>query len=142
MVGFKLARLSGMGMKINFAEVKESTEYSSAIIRFGFGILSSVFLGMAMKTGYYEPVWDFYIYFMLAFFLYATIIFVSVLFVPRVTYRPYITIVFDVAAISIAMLFTDFMPGATVTAVIVLMLTHVVAGLIAIYVLPAMTRAT
>ena len=94
-------------MKINFAEVKESTEYSSAIIRFGFGILSSVFLGMAMKTGYYEPIWGFYIYFMLAFFLYATIIFVSVLFVPRVTYRPYITIVFDVAAISIAMLFTD-----------------------------------
>lgn len=41
----------------------------------------------------------------------------------------------------IAMLFIDFMPGATVTAVVVLMLTHVVAGLIAIYVLPAMTKA-
>ena len=41
----------------------------------------------------------------------------------------------------IAMLFVDFMPGATVTAVIILMLTHVVAGLIAIYVLPALTRA-
>lgn len=41
----------------------------------------------------------------------------------------------------IAMLFVDFMPGATVTAVIVLMLTHVVAGLIALYVLPAMTKA-
>ena len=41
----------------------------------------------------------------------------------------------------IAMLFVDFMPGATVTAVVVLMLTHVVAGLIAIYVLPAMTKA-
>ena len=40
----------------------------------------------------------------------------------------------------IAMLFTDFMPGATVTAVIVLMLTHVVPGLIAIYVLPALTK--
>ena len=41
----------------------------------------------------------------------------------------------------IAMLFINFMPGATVTAVVVLMLTHVVAGLIAIYVLPAMTKA-
>jgi hypothetical protein len=41
----------------------------------------------------------------------------------------------------IAMLFVDFMPGATLTAVVVLMLTHVVAGLIAIYVLPAMTKA-
>ena len=40
----------------------------------------------------------------------------------------------------IAMLFVDFMPGATVTAVIILMLTHVVAGLIALYLLPAMTR--
>ena len=39
-----------------------------------------------------------------------------------------------------AMLFVDFMPGATVTAVIILMLTHVVAGLIALYLLPAMTR--
>lgn len=39
------------------------------------------------------------------------------------------------------MLFVDFMPGATVTAVIILMLTHVVAGLIAIYLLPAMTKA-
>jgi hypothetical protein len=41
----------------------------------------------------------------------------------------------------IAMLYVDFMPGATVTAVIILMLTHVVAGLIALYLLPAMTRA-
>ncbi len=41
----------------------------------------------------------------------------------------------------IAMLFTDFMPGATIASVDVLMLTHVVAGLIAIYVLPAMTKA-
>ena len=40
----------------------------------------------------------------------------------------------------LAMLFVDFMPAATVTAVFVLMLTHVVAGLIAIYVLPAMTK--
>jgi len=94
-------------MKINFKEVKESPEYMSAIIRYGFAILSSVFLGVAMKTGYYEPVWDFYIIFLLSFFLYATIIFVSVLLVPRVSYRPYITIPFDVAAISISMLFTD-----------------------------------
>jgi hypothetical protein len=40
----------------------------------------------------------------------------------------------------IGLYFSDFMPGTTATAVIVLMLTHVVAGLIAIYVLPAMTR--
>ena len=41
----------------------------------------------------------------------------------------------------IAMLFVDFMPGANLTAVNVLMLTHVVPGLICIYVLPAMTKA-
>jgi hypothetical protein len=41
----------------------------------------------------------------------------------------------------IAMLYVDFMPGATVTAVTILMLTHVVAGLIALYLLPYMTRA-
>lgn len=40
----------------------------------------------------------------------------------------------------IAMLYVDFMPGATVTAVIVLMLTHVVPGLIALYLLPYMTK--
>ena len=41
----------------------------------------------------------------------------------------------------IAMLFVDFMLGATVTAVTILMLTHVVAGLIALYLLPYMTKA-
>ena len=94
-------------MKINFKELRESPEYMSSIIRYGFWLLSTIFLGMAMKTGYYEPVWDFYIYFMLSYFIYATIVFVSVLIEPRVAYRPYITIPFDIAAISIAMLFTD-----------------------------------
>ena len=40
----------------------------------------------------------------------------------------------------IAMLFVNFMPGATVTAVIILMLTHVVPGLIALYLLPYLTK--
>lgn len=94
-------------MKINYRELRESPEYMSAIIRYGFWILSTVFLGLAMKTGYYEPVWGFYIYFMLSYFIYATIIFISILFKPRVSYRPYLTIPFDVAGISLAMLFTD-----------------------------------
>ena len=41
----------------------------------------------------------------------------------------------------LAMLLVDFMPGANLTAVIVLMLTHVVAGLVCIYILPALTKA-
>ncbi|MGD8782980.1 MAG: response regulator [Thioalkalispiraceae bacterium] len=94
-------------MKINFKEVKESPEYMSSIIRYGFWFLSTIFLGLAMKTGYYEPVWDFYIYFMLSYFIYTTVVFISVLIVPRVPYRPYLTIPFDIAAISLAMLFTD-----------------------------------
>lgn len=40
----------------------------------------------------------------------------------------------------IGLYFSDFMPGTTVTAVVILMLAHVVAGLIAIYVLPALTK--
>jgi Family of unknown function (DUF6069) len=40
----------------------------------------------------------------------------------------------------IGLYFSNVMPGTTATAVIILMLTHVVAGLIAIYLLPAMTR--
>ncbi|PID85112.1 MAG: hypothetical protein CSA11_02135 [Chloroflexi bacterium] len=40
----------------------------------------------------------------------------------------------------IAMLFVDFMPAATGTAVIILMLTHVIPGLIALYLLPYMTQ--
>lgn len=94
-------------MKINFRELRESPEYMSSIIRYGFWLVSTIVIGMAMKTGYYEPVWDFYIYFMLSYFVYATIVFVSVLIVPRVYYRPYLTIPFDIAAISLAMLFTD-----------------------------------
>ncbi|MGD8926078.1 MAG: ATP-binding protein, partial [Thioalkalispiraceae bacterium] len=94
-------------MKINFREIRESPEYMSSVIRYGFWILSTIFLGLAMRSGYYEPVWDFYIYFMLSYFIYATIVFVSVLIKPRVSYRPYVTIPFDIAAISIAMLFTE-----------------------------------
>jgi hypothetical protein len=41
----------------------------------------------------------------------------------------------------IGLYFSEVMPGTTVTAVIILMLSHVVAGLIAIYVLPMLTRA-
>lgn len=40
----------------------------------------------------------------------------------------------------IVMLFVDFMPGANVTAVTVLMLTHVPPALICIYLLPALTK--
>lgn len=94
-------------MKINFAEAKESPEFTSSLIRYGFWLLSTIFLGLAMHTGYYEPVWDFYIVFMLSFFIYTSVVFVTILFVPRITFRPYITIVFDMAAISVAMLFTD-----------------------------------
>ncbi len=41
----------------------------------------------------------------------------------------------------IGMLTSDFIPGATPAGVITLMVMHLVAGLAAIYVLPAMTRA-
>ena len=94
-------------MKINVAELRESPEFASSLIRFGFGILSSVYLGFAMYTGYYEPVWNFYFWFLGVFFLYAIVVFVSILFHPQVPARPYITIPLDIAGISIAMLFTD-----------------------------------
>ena len=94
-------------MKINFTEVRSSPEFISSIIRYGFWVLSSVFLGVGMWTGYYEAVWEFYFYFSFCFFMYNTIVFVTILYKPRVAYRPYITIPLDIAAISIAMLFTD-----------------------------------
>jgi len=94
-------------VKINFAEVKTSPEFISSIIRYVFWVLSSVFLGIGMWSGYYEAVWEFYFYFSFCFFMYNTIVFVTILYKPRVPYRPYITIPLDIAAISIAMLFTD-----------------------------------
>jgi len=61
---------------------------------------------------------------------------------PIRTYRIFGWIFLIVSFIpDIAMLYVDFMPGATVTAVIILMLTHVVPGLIALYLLPYMTKA-
>jgi two-component system sensor histidine kinase RpfC len=94
-------------MKINFRVAKRSPEFTSAIIRYGFWLASSLFIGFAMWTRYYEPIWDFFIYFSLSYLLYTTIVFVSVLYKPRLWLRPYITIFFDVAAISLAMLFTE-----------------------------------
>jgi len=94
-------------MKINLRVARRSPEFTSSIIRYGFWLASTVFIGMAMWTHYYEPVWDFFAYFSISFLLYTTIVFVSVLYKPRFWLRPYITIFFDVAAISISMLFTE-----------------------------------
>lgn len=94
-------------MKINFRLARKSPEFTSAIIRFGFWLVSSVFIGFAMKTGYYEAMWNYYVAFSLGFFLYAAIVFVSVLYVPYYWLRPYILIIFDMAGISLAMLFTE-----------------------------------
>ncbi len=93
-------------MKINFAEAKETPEYASSMIRFGFSIVSTVFLGLAMKYGYYEENWFEYILFGVCFFLYTVAVFISILYFPNVPLRPYLTIPFDIAGISVAMLFT------------------------------------
>lgn len=94
-------------MKINFKAARKSPEFTSGVIRYGFWLGSTVFIGLAMRTGYYEPVWNFYIYFMLSYFLYTTAVFVSVLYKPWLPYRPYLTIPIDLGAISVAMLFTE-----------------------------------
>lgn len=94
-------------MKINFAEVRSSPEFTSAMIRYGFWFLSTLFIGLAMWSGYYEPLWEFYIAFMLSFLAYTTIVLVSILYKPYIPLRPYLTIPVDVAAISLAMLFTE-----------------------------------
>ncbi len=94
-------------MKINFAEVKKSPEFTSSLIRYGFWFLSTIFIGLAMDSGYYEPVWEFYIYLMVCFFIYTTIIFITVLIKPVVVMRQYLTIPLDITGISIAMLFTE-----------------------------------
>lgn len=94
-------------MKINFRSARRSPEFTSGVIRYGFWVVSTVFIGLAMWTRYYEPVWNFYIFFMLGYFLYTTLLFVSVLYFPIVRWRPYLTIPIDLGAISLAMLFTE-----------------------------------
>lgn len=94
-------------MKINFKEVRASPEFMSSVIHYVFWFLSTLFIGLAMKTGYYEPVWDMYIYFSVGFFVYCTVLFVSVLVKPFVLLRQYLTIPINMGAISVAMLFTD-----------------------------------
>ena len=94
-------------MKINFAEVRTSPEYTSAIIRFAFWILASLFIGIAMYTGYYELQLELYLYFCIIFFIYSVVVFISILYVPRVKYRPYVTIPLDVGAIFLSMYLTD-----------------------------------
>ena len=93
-------------MKINFAEVKETDEFASSLIRYGFLIISTVFLGLAMKYGYYEENWPEYFLFFTFFFVYTTSVFVSIFYYPDLPIRVYITIPFDIASISVAMLFT------------------------------------
>lgn len=94
-------------MKINFAEVRSSPEFTSAMIRYGFWFLSSLFIGLAMWSGYYEPLWEFYLAFLFSYLVYTTIVFISILYKPYIPVRPYLTIPVDVAAISVAMMFTE-----------------------------------
>lgn len=94
-------------MKINLRVARHSPEFASSLIRYGFWFVSTIFIGLAMWTRYYEPIWDFYFYFSFTFLLYTTVVFVTVLRWPRVRWRPYITIFFDISAISVSMLFTE-----------------------------------
>ena len=95
-------------MKINFAEVRSSPEYTSALIRYAIWFLSTLLIGLGIVGDYYEAsLVEYYIYFAIGFFTYTTVVFISILFVPYISFRPYLTIPFDVAAICISMLFTD-----------------------------------
>jgi hypothetical protein len=61
---------------------------------------------------------------------------------PIRAYQRIAWIVFLVSLLpDVGLYFSGFIPGTTVTAVLVLMFTHVIAALIAIYVLPATTKA-
>lgn len=94
-------------MKINYAAVKASPEYSSAAVRIALWFLTTLFIGLAMWANYYEPAWELYIYFTSAFFIYTAIVYISILYKPYIPIRPYITIPFDVTSIGFCMMFTD-----------------------------------
>lgn len=94
-------------MTINFAAARKSPEYTSSIIRMTIWVLATIFIGLAMYTGYYPPSWAAYIGLMTVFLSYTLIVFVSVLHVPNVKWRSYLVIPCDIASISYAMLFTE-----------------------------------
>jgi len=94
-------------MKINFASVKGSPEFASSLIRYTFWLLLTLFLGLAMYSNYYQQNWFEYYLFSGLFLLYTTIVFASLFYFPNVPLRAYLTIPFDIAGISVAMLFTD-----------------------------------
>lgn len=94
-------------MKINFSEVKKSPEYTSSLIRFTIWLLASIFIGMAMYTGYYPADWMGYLGLLGIFLAYTLIIFISVLYKPFILWRSYLVIACDIVGISYAMLFTE-----------------------------------
>ncbi len=94
-------------MKINFAEVRKSPEYMSAKIRLALCLTATVFIGLAMRSGYYAPRWDEYFQLFFAFFGYSMLVLISVLYWPRVSWRSYLVIAFDITGVSVCMLFTD-----------------------------------
>jgi two-component system sensor histidine kinase RpfC len=94
-------------MKIDFKQVRSSPEFTSAVIRLGIWVAVTGFIGVAMWHNYYVEAWHFYIMFAIAFFVYTVVVLVSILFYPRVRWRIYLTVPFDVASISAAMLITD-----------------------------------
>jgi len=85
-------------------------EIQQSVARFGIWIFAALLLGIGMRSGFYPENYPFYFIFFGGFFIYSLTVLVSILIKPNYYPRRFITIIPDVASITMGMYLTDAGP--------------------------------
>jgi len=82
-------------------------EIQQSMARFGIWIFAALLLGIGMYSGFYPKNYPFYFIFFGAFFIYSVAVVISIFLKPDYYPRRFITIIPDVASITMGMYLTD-----------------------------------
>jgi len=99
-------------MNINWPppQVRKSPEFSSALVRLAIWLVVGTYMSIGAFSGYYSQSYLAFMAYIVTFFGASIAILVDIFRKPHSTVRPYVSLVFDVAATSYAMILTGAGP--------------------------------
>jgi two-component system sensor histidine kinase RpfC len=87
-------------------EILRNPEYQSALVRMGIWFFAAFYIGLGGWTGYYDVNQPLFYVLFSAYLLFFMVALISIYHWPVIPVRPYITIVFDISATSLAIYLT------------------------------------
>lgn len=87
--------------------LRQNMEFNQAVSRLLIWVFASALIGAGMYTSYYPTSLPHYIMFCSGYLIYSLIVMASILWVPELPIRRYLTIPFDITAIIVAMMLTE-----------------------------------